>query len=311
MDETELDNASIIGEMAHIVGEKQDGPRGDSTLSESERDEYHNLILLCNNHHKLVDDQSSTYTVEKLKEWKANHEMRVKKSLGLDTKRQNDDEIYGSYIDKWIELADVDEWENWGSFILSSHTPMLSVKNYERLKELNKYLLSRIWPGRHTELERALINFRRVLNDFMNVFDTHMEIHQEKEEFRYTRKFYQIEAWDPELYHKLLEKFNYHVALLDDLMVELTRAANYVCEQIRKSILPSFRISKGALLITGGPYFDLSYKTYREEYTQTDISGELYPGLREFMETRKTRRLHFGEGENPDYFPVDWTKNSE
>jgi hypothetical protein len=76
------DRAVILGEIAHIVAESPDGPRGDSPLSLTERNKYENLILLCNVHHQLIDDQPQTYTVERLLQMKQDHEAWVEKTLG-------------------------------------------------------------------------------------------------------------------------------------------------------------------------------------------------------------------------------------
>jgi hypothetical protein len=43
--------AGLIGEMAHIVAESTDGPRGISPLNKRHRNSYENLILLCPTHH--------------------------------------------------------------------------------------------------------------------------------------------------------------------------------------------------------------------------------------------------------------------
>lgn len=75
------DKEAILGEMAHIVGEMPSGPRGDSSLTPSERNSYSNLILLCNVHHQLIDDKPHTYTVEKLHAMKKEHEEWVEKAL--------------------------------------------------------------------------------------------------------------------------------------------------------------------------------------------------------------------------------------
>jgi len=80
MDETETDDSSIIGEEAHIVAQKEDGPRGVSDLTPEQRDKYDNLILLCSIHHKLIDDQPNCYTVEKIKKYKKTHEDWIKSS---------------------------------------------------------------------------------------------------------------------------------------------------------------------------------------------------------------------------------------
>jgi len=78
---TEKDSESLIGEMAHIKGEKQTAARYDSQLGLSACNEYENLILLCRDHHKLVDDQYNEYTVEKLYEMKKEHESWVDECL--------------------------------------------------------------------------------------------------------------------------------------------------------------------------------------------------------------------------------------
>ena len=57
------------------------GPRADPSFPQEARYEYDNLILLCCNHHKIVDEQPSTYTVSDLKRWKAEHEKWIEQSL--------------------------------------------------------------------------------------------------------------------------------------------------------------------------------------------------------------------------------------
>lgn len=81
--ETDTVDESIVGEEAHIVARSENGPRGISELTLNERDKYDNLILLCRNHHKVVDDQPTEYTVEKLKQIKEAHESWVSNNLEL------------------------------------------------------------------------------------------------------------------------------------------------------------------------------------------------------------------------------------
>jgi len=50
---------------------------------------------LCRNHHGEIDGQAGTFTVERLKAIKADHERWVRDSLpGYDQQRQQDDETY-------------------------------------------------------------------------------------------------------------------------------------------------------------------------------------------------------------------------
>lgn len=73
---------NIIGEEAHIISSKPNGPRGDTSIAQSEIDSYENLILLCPTHHAEIDKNVDYWTVEKLKETKKIHEEKVK--IGLD-----------------------------------------------------------------------------------------------------------------------------------------------------------------------------------------------------------------------------------
>ena len=65
----------------------------------------------------------------------------------------------------------------------------------EDLTLLRSWLLGRIWPGRYPSLEQ----------------------------------------WDPPVYKKLAAQYEYHVDIVSDLMLELTRTANLVCDEHRSS----------------------------------------------------------------------------
>ena len=84
-------------------------------------------------------------------------------------------------------------------------------------------------------------------------------------------------------------------------MCELTRAANYLCDQIRRQLSSSFHINEGILLIETGPDMNFFYQTVRLEYKMTDHVALRYPGLEKFMETRQDRGYHFGSGVSKKY----------
>lgn len=71
-----------LSEVAHIVAQSPGGPRGDYPLSLEKRDLYENLILLCEEHHHVVDDQRYLYTVERLRQIKADHEAMIDGAAG-------------------------------------------------------------------------------------------------------------------------------------------------------------------------------------------------------------------------------------
>ncbi|MEU4948063.1 HNH endonuclease [Streptomyces lavendulae] len=84
--EVAADDHSVIGEMAHIVAQSPDGPRGHAEFS-GDRDHHSNLILLCRVHHKVVDDQVNGWTVQRLQEQKASHEKWVTETLSFEPVR--------------------------------------------------------------------------------------------------------------------------------------------------------------------------------------------------------------------------------
>lgn len=77
---TEDDRESLVAQMAHIKGERSISPRYDASMTDMERNSYDNLILVCDNCHKVIDDQPNSYTVEKLHEIKSQHEKWVVES---------------------------------------------------------------------------------------------------------------------------------------------------------------------------------------------------------------------------------------
>ncbi len=72
---------TITGEIAHIISEKPDGPRGGHVLSPGEHDKYANLIFLCSPHHTEVDAHPEVYTVERLRQMKRDHEEGIEKTV--------------------------------------------------------------------------------------------------------------------------------------------------------------------------------------------------------------------------------------
>ena len=74
------ENPTITGEIAHIVAESPDGPRGYDSLPQDQRDDHNNLMLVCPKHHKIIDDKPQYYTVERLRQFKEDHESQAKAS---------------------------------------------------------------------------------------------------------------------------------------------------------------------------------------------------------------------------------------
>lgn len=72
---------TVLVEIAHISAATQGGPRYDPAMTDDERRADSNLILLCDEHHQLVDEQPQYYTAEMLRRWKAQREADPRQAL--------------------------------------------------------------------------------------------------------------------------------------------------------------------------------------------------------------------------------------
>lgn len=291
MDVSETDDSSLVGEECHMVARELKGPRGDSPLTE-ERDRYHNLILLCNVHHKLIDDHPQTYTIEVLKNMKLEHEQWVNKSLdSFDSTKQRDEELCAMYVQEWIQLVELDQWQNWASLALKYGQPTLSKHMDEKLSQLGNWTISRVWPKHYLKLENIFRNFQMVLQDFLYILHLHSV---ESGNIYYTRKFYRNDNEWTDNYHELTRRYEFHVDLVQDLMLELTRAANYICDQVRHVIDPTFRLREGAVIVESGPNSLMRFALLKVEYLEEERTDSPYPGLESFKTDRLKRDRHFG-----------------
>jgi len=73
-------SSQFIGEVAHIVAEQPEGPRGDSPLNLKQRNHESNLLLLCCNHHTEIDSGVDNFPIERL------HKIQREHSLWLEEK---------------------------------------------------------------------------------------------------------------------------------------------------------------------------------------------------------------------------------
>jgi hypothetical protein len=65
----------VRGDIAHIRGEKPKTVRYDASMTDEERHGFANLLLLCPNHHRLIDRlEPDAHTVDDLVSLKARHE---------------------------------------------------------------------------------------------------------------------------------------------------------------------------------------------------------------------------------------------
>lgn len=89
-------NSSYI---AHIVGDSPDGPRGDAERSGPLSKDISNLMLLCDTHHRLIDQEDVEGHPEKrLVAMKKKHEERIERVTGITPDKSSMIVLYGANI---------------------------------------------------------------------------------------------------------------------------------------------------------------------------------------------------------------------
>ena len=77
-----------FAQVAHVVAFRRDGPRGRVRSRPKDIHALQNLMLLCPQCHKLIDDQPKDYTRRALSEYKRRHEKWIKQATGLSPERK-------------------------------------------------------------------------------------------------------------------------------------------------------------------------------------------------------------------------------
>lgn len=290
------DDLSAIGDEVPLVARAADAKRGScDVLGPEKRDQHTNLILLCQEDHRLIDAQAAKHTVERLRQIKAAHETQVAAGWSSeDKRRQQDDEVYASCIDEWSSHSDLDHWGDISAALISGDAPVVRKSWYDAARELAPWLLVRTWPGRYPRLEYALGNYAWVLSDLLSVFDRHADLEHDWDGYLHTRKFYKSREWDEARYSELVKKYDAHVSLVCDLFLELTRTANYVCDHVRECLYSGFRQDQGALVVRCNIGFDLRTSFLRPEYRVAERVEKPYRGLDDFRTRRYTRDCFIG-----------------
>ena len=109
---SEINNHSIIGEECHIIAQSPDGPRGNENFDINKIDDYDNLILMCGEHHTIIDDKSNLalFTVEKLQNMKKEHENWVFSKFTFEDRKKLDDDLQPLFLLGGF-IIDEDDWK--------------------------------------------------------------------------------------------------------------------------------------------------------------------------------------------------------
>lgn len=110
-----------IAYIAHIIAAEANGPRGDEVLSPQLCQDFENLMLLCDKHHRLIDREDVTgHPVEKLVSMKRKHESLMERLTNFKSKKETEILLFGANIGKQsMPLS----YNNAHETIIDSHYP--------------------------------------------------------------------------------------------------------------------------------------------------------------------------------------------
>lgn len=310
------DEDTIVGIECHIVA-REDSPavaRSVSSLTAAEQQEfagliadrhgYANLVLMCARHSLVIDDPraGAGFDVARVVEIKREHEAAMD-AVRSESQRRADDLVlrYAAIVDDWERRVGLDEWQLRYGRIFGDGHPEMRKEHLEQLSEARRWMFSRVWPGTKLILEQAFENFRYVAQDLQLTFKQYPHEMLAQQGVVAPMRFYNDSGWQRQVgdQRRLDRMYEWYANLLEDLALELTRAANLVCEAVRQSIDARYRLEEGVLVLESGPYMDFTTRLHRPMYQHAD-GWSPYPGLRPFLATREKRDEYRGTGELPE-----------
>lgn len=255
----------VLGEQAHIVGEKEDAARGKSQLTEEERNSYHNIILLCPTHHTEIDKNEIDWPIEKLHLTKSKHELWVRETLGdaSDTKLLAKQIAVTSIIDAAVDLCRLEDWKVWTSHALAPD-PHWASDLPDMIFEFRQRVAAAIWPSDFDELQRATTTFAILLHAAASKF---MEHSRYENNSYWPHKFYKAGGFNPN-YAKDLERYEVWLDECFRLIKDATRAANWFADVVRRDINPMFFAERGKFVVLEGPFMDFKYHASIPEFSE-------------------------------------------
>lgn len=160
-----------LADKAHIIAHSDDGPRGGINLSHfgltaDDLDSINNLMLLCKNHHKIVDDCPEKFPADRLFKLKNDHASSIKRKLDKQSSslavihRTMDDTPFSINLAKNEDVLLLGQTEHREKFKEFSTEGWEAAKKrtkgfYEQVKsdiELNNYAGISIFPLSHIPL---------------------------------------------------------------------------------------------------------------------------------------------------------------
>jgi hypothetical protein len=236
----------IVGEMAHIVGEtnSENSPRGISALSEADRNRYSNLILLCGDHHTLIDKDEVGWPVERLHAVKREHELWVEAQLGglIEEELQ----VYHDFIDRVALAFDLENWEWLCDCLFRQIVP---VNFPDGVYQLRFEHFRAIMPGRDPAFESTLANLILRSHAYIEHYLSDAVSSPGDPRIMARRRYRDVPEGDHKKRDELLQEHNKWDRNCTMLLFNCVYALNEFADAVRKNLRPTFFIRKGKFCV--------------------------------------------------------------
>lgn len=235
--------AILIGENCHIVADKSGGPRGKSILSPADRDRYPNLILLCANHHTVIDQDSKSWPVELLHQIKSDHEVWVETKLAIGEETESS-RYYSQMINRATESLLLNSW----AWVCDNAFRCILVEEFvEGINSFCKATKLAIWPAGHDKVRDSLINLSQRLNAYVQHFMSNAEyVEAPVPCYRENKAWKKNRTKNFDEYAEKSRKWgDASVQMLSNIVVAL----NDFASEVRASLKPSYFLYEGKFTI--------------------------------------------------------------
>jgi hypothetical protein len=269
-----------LGKQAHIVSHAKGGVRDDGSLSDEERDSYANLILVCAEHHDVIDHEPDVYSVAKLHDLKSNHELWVSESLTTEQDRQKlaNDLIYATLVDSASEDLWLESWKVWTNEAVQP-TP---VWHEDLPASVGKFLEDVVlanFPGALLEIEWALRAAAIAAAAAARTFEEHA-FSVPKTALLRADQFYRHAYGKPHA-AEVLQEWDAWRKRCYAWVYEATKAANWLADVVRRDVNPMFFAAEGKFAVvetnieSGKRILKLEYETAERKADRPEILRDL------------------------------------
>lgn len=114
-------------DVAQIYALSSGGPRYEDGVTDAEASAPENFLVLCPNHHRLVDAHPEKYTAPQLAEWRENAVARTTAQLMAAPTQREGASVLEDALETWERHRDNGDEEFWQQFFTSRPTLLLAL----------------------------------------------------------------------------------------------------------------------------------------------------------------------------------------